>query len=155
MNMRFKIFFTIIAIFLVGSMALLLLISPSYQHSLEAKAYYMMGNYKKALELADLSYKEDRYNRMASTILTQSKLAMEYVTYLEDAKNYLLQIKALSEKPYVEKADKIRMKFMTEIMIERYPKLTPTVMIDTDLKKAVKAEYEALKAIHEKILDAL
>ena len=115
----------------------------------------MLGDYKKALVLAKASQKEDPYNRMASTVLAQSKLALEYVNYLEDAKKYLKEIQTLSQKAYVEKGDKIRMKFMAEIMIERYPKLTATVVIDPALKEQVKARYEEFRAIHEKILDAL
>jgi hypothetical protein len=143
------------ALILISVSAIYFLMSHSYQLSLEAKLYYHLANYKKAHTIAKQAYAENRYNRMAATVMTQSNLALEYVVYNEDAKVYLQKIEEISKQEYIEKADKIRMKFMAEIMIERFPKLTPTVVIDTALKEQSKAYAEEFKQIREKIIQSL
>jgi len=129
--------------------------SHSYQLSLEAKVHYYLGHYSKAKLIAKKAHEKDRYNRMAATVMTQSELALEYVRYNEQAVNYLAQIKTISEKKYIEKSDKIRMKFMADIMIESFPKLTPTVLIDKALKEQSKAYAKEFEKIHEKVIQSL
>lgn len=129
--------------------------SHSYQRSLEAKVHYYLGNYEKAKMIAKEAHKEDSYNRMAATVMTQSELALEYVRYNKQAQEYLDQIHELSKQKYIEKADKIRIKFMADIMIESFPKLTPTVLIDPDLKAQSKAFVLEFKKIREKVISSL
>ena len=129
--------------------------SHSYQLSLEAKVHYHLGDYVKAKKLAKIAHEEDSYNRMAATVMTQSTLAMEYVTYNQDAVTYLAKIKTISKLKFIEKADKIRMKFMTDIMVERFPKLTKTVLIDDALRTQSKSYFEEFKRIREKVIQSL
>ena len=143
------------ALILVTVSAVYFLMSHSYQLSLEAKVHYHLGNYKKAQQIASTAYAENSYNRMAATVMTQSNLALEYVLYNQEAQEYLEKIKLISKQKYIEKADKIRMKFMADIMIELFPKLTPTVVIDEDLKKQSQAYVQEFEKIREKIIQSL
>ena len=54
---------------------------PSYQKSLEAKLHYTMGDYQKAYTLSSEAYALEPYNRMANSIMVQSKYALRYVNY--------------------------------------------------------------------------
>lgn len=153
--MKIKLFSISTASILLIILAVFFLMSHSYQLSLESKVHYHLGNYKQAHKMAVIAHNEDPYNRMAATVMTQSKLALEYVTYNRDAAKYLLDIDILSKKDYIETADKIRMKFMSEIMIDRFPKLTPTVVIDKELKKEAQAYFHEFEAIHAKIIRSL
>ena len=153
--MKLRLFSFIIALILVATFTIYFLMSHSYQLSLEAKVHYYLGNYSKAKKIAKEAHQKDRYNRMAATVMTQSELALEYVRYNEQAHGYLAKIKEISQKEYIEKADRIRIKFMAEIMIESFPKLTPTVLIDPDLKKESEAYAKEFEMIHEKVLLSL
>ena len=153
--MKLRLFSFIMALMLVAVFTIYFLMSHSYQLSLEAKVHYYLGNYVKAKKIAKQAHKEDSYNRMAATVMTQSELALEYVEYNRQAQEYLAKIKEISQKKYIEKADKIRMKFMADIMIESFPKLTPTVLIDSDLKKQSKAYALEFEKIREKVIQSL
>lgn len=153
--MRSKLFFITLALVLIASLALFFLLSDSYKYSFQAKLEYTLGHYDKAQKLAVKAHNEDSYNRMAATVMTQSALALEYVNYIKDGKEYLEKIKVLTQKEYLEKGDKIRMKFMADIMLERYGKLTPTVVIRDTLKQKAHAIYEEFTTIHAKVINAL
>ncbi len=153
--MKLKFFSLIIALILVAFLAIYFLLSHSYQLSLEAKFYYHLGNYQQAKHLAKQAHEKNRYNRMAATVMTQSQLALEYVDYNAQAQSYLHEIERISKQKFIEKADRIRVKFMAEIMIERFPKLTPTVVIDPDLKKRAQNYAQEFEKIREKIIQSL
>ena len=153
--MKLRLFSFIIALILVAISIIYFLMSHSYQRSLEAKVHYYLGNYEKAKVIAKEAHKQDSYNRMAATVMTQSELALEYVRYNHQAQEYLDKIKELSKQKYIEKSDKIRIKFMADIMIESFPKLTPTVLIDSDLKAESKAYAKEFEKIREKVISSL
>ena len=153
--MKLRLFSFIIALILVAILIIYFLMSHSYQRSLEAKVHYYLGNYEKAKVIAKEAHKADSYNRMAATVMTQSELALEYVRYNRQAQEYLDKIKELSKQKYIEKADKVRIKFMADIMIESFPKLTPTVVIDSDLKAQSKAYAKEFEKIREKVISSL
>lgn len=153
--MKFKLFSLIVALIVLAGFTISFLMSHSYQLSLEAKVYYYLGHYSKAKKLAKKAHNEDRYNRMAATIMTQSTLALEYLDYNQRAVEYLAKIKLISQKKYIDKADKIRIKFMADIMVESFPKLTSTVLIDSDLKEASKAYALEFEKIREKVIQSL
>ncbi len=153
--MKFKLFFIVLALLTLGTLLIYSLISHSYQLSLESKVHYYLGDYDKAYKMAKEAHNEDKYNRMAATVMTQSNLALEYVNYIRQAKEYKKRIKEISQKRFVEKADRIRIKFMCDIIIERYVKLTPTVVIDEALKDEALNVYKEFQKIHEQVTDAL
>ena len=129
--------------------------SGSYQKSLQARWYYFTGEYEYALKLADEALKAEPYNRMAMTVVTQSRIAMKFVRYNNQAKEYLEKIETIASKESIEKKDKIRIKFMCDVMIEQYPYLVATVLPDEALKKESHNFFLQFKQLHEKITEAL
>lgn len=140
------VFFVVlaIAIFFFG-------FSDSYKLSLEARVKYFMGDYKEARVLAKEAFELDPYNKMAFSILAQSKISAKLLDYSEDSKRYLQKIKELSVKGDFSEKDKIKIKFYCEIMIEKYQKLSPTVMTDKALYDVCTKQYEKFKKIHEEL----
>lgn len=140
------VFFVVlaIAIFFFG-------FSDSYKLSLEARVKYFMGDYKEARALAKEAFELDPYNKMAFSILAQSKISAKLLDYSEDSKRYLQKIKELSVKGDFSEKDKIKIKFYCEIMIEKYQKLSPTVMTDKALYDVCTKQYEKFKKIHEEL----
>ena len=147
----FKKLFT--TIFIIVSLIGLYFIvfSDSYKLSLEARMKYFMGDYKEARILAKEAFELDPYNKMAFSILAQSKISAKLLDYIEDSKRYLKKIDELSAKSNFSQSDKIKIKFYCEIMIGKYQKLSPTVMTDKELYRACTKEYEKFKKIHEEL----
>ena len=146
--MKAKIFFPLISLVL---MFVYFLLNPSYEKSLEAKYYYETGNYEKAYELAHEAFSMDLYNRMASTIMAQSKTSMKYQKYIQEAQNYLKEINLLASKESVSDADRIKIKMMSEIMIDSYKKLAPSVITDKTLVEEAATYYKNFEQLLEKI----
>ncbi len=145
-----KLFTTIfIIVFLIG--LYFIGFSDSYKLSLEARVKYFMGDYKEARVLAKKAFELDPYNKMAFSILAQSKISARLLDYIEDSKRYLLKIEELSSRGDFSEADKIKIKFYCEIMKEKYIKLSPTVMTDKDLYKACTVQYEKFVKIYEEL----
>jgi len=105
----------------------------SYQNSIQARVYYFLGNYDSAYELAKEAYAQDSYNKMANTVMTQSKIAKEYEAYIEQGNEYFEKIDKISSKKDYTEADKARIKMMCEIMIESYKNLVPSNMTEESL----------------------
>ena len=125
--------------------------SQSYQKSFQSRVYYFLGNYQNAYELAKEAYALDPYNRMAFTMLTQSKIAFKYEDYIKEGTEYLKKIESISSKKEPLKNDMIRVKMMCEIMIERYEKLSPTVLTDKALCEEALSIYKKFKKLHEEL----
>jgi len=136
-------FVVIVAIYTFG-------FTESYKTSLKAKLKYLEGDYKEAKKLAREAFDKDPYNRMAIGVLAQSKISVEFVDYIEDAKKYIAKIEELTKKENFSKRDKIRIKTMCEVMIESYKKLNSTVMTDKKLKEEARRYYEKFKSIYER-----
>ncbi|HIP02041.1 MAG TPA: hypothetical protein EYG75_00830 [Campylobacterales bacterium] len=147
----FKKLFTTILVFVLGLGLFLFAFSDSYKLSLKARVKYFMGEYKEARILAKEAFELDSYNKMAFSILAQSKISVRLLDYIEDSKRYLQKIEELSVKGNFSDADKIKIKFYCEIQLERYDKLAPTVMTDKELYAACTAQYEKFKKIHEEL----
>ncbi len=147
----FKKLFTAILIFVIGMGLFLFAFSDSYKLSLKARVKYFMGEYKEARVLAKEAFELDPYNKMAFSILAQSKISARLLDYVEDSKLYLKKIDELSMKGNFSEADKIKIKFYCEIQLEKYDKLAPTVMTDKELYEACTAQYEKFKKIHEEL----
>jgi len=146
-----KYLFPIIAFGLVSFMGLYFLINPSYQKSIEAKYYYEVGEYKEAYSLANEAFSMDVYNRMASTIMAQSTTSLKYVAYIEQAKEYLSQINDIATHDVISDADRARMKLMSEIMVDSYVKLAPSIITDSDLVQQAAKYHDDFEKLLEKV----
>jgi len=149
--MKAKILFPSIAFLLIVIMAIYFLINPSYEKSLEAKYYYEVGNYEKAYELASEAFSLDVYNRMASTIMAQSKTSMKYQKYVQQAREYLDEINTIISQDTISDADRAKMKMMSEIMVDSYVKLAPSVITDKALVAEAAKYYKDFEQILEKV----
>ena len=145
-----KVFITIL-IFVFGLGFFLFAFSDSYKLSLEARVKYFMGEYKEARILAKEAFELDPYNKMAFSILAQSKISARMLDYVEDSKRYLKKIETLSAKGNFSESDKIKIKFYCEIQLEKYDQLAPTVMTDRELYQACTTQYKKFKKIYEEL----
>ncbi len=149
--MNIKSFFIFIAVFLISFMALFFLTNPSYEKSLEAKYYYETGDYQEAYKIAAEAFSLDLYNRMASTIMAQSKTSLKYVKYIKQAKNYLKEINEIIAQDTITSGQKAKIKLMSEIMVESYIKLAPSVITDKELVQEAQKYFEEFEKILEKV----
>ena len=149
--MWFKRVFIFLSVIVSILVIFFFIFSDSYRYSLEAKVKYTMGDYQKAIELASRAFELDPYNKMAFSILAQSKISIKILDYINDAKEYLKKIDYLSKKKNFTEADKIKIKMMTEVMIGRFKKLAPTVMTDKKLYLESKKLYQEFVKIHENL----
>ena len=149
--MKTKYTFPLIATTLIAIMAIYFLINPSYEKSLEAKYYYEIGEYKEAYSLAQDAFSMDVYNRMAATIMAQSTIALKYVEYITQAKEYLKQINEMATQESISSADRARIKLMSEIVTEKYPSLAPSIITDTELVKEAKQYHDDFDKLLEKV----
>ena len=110
--------------------------NSSYQNSIQARVYYFLGNYESAYELSKKAYEQDSYNKMANTVMTQSKIAKEYESYIKQGNVYFKKIDDISLQVKYTEADKVRVKMMCEIMIESYSELVPSTLTDESLQNS-------------------
>jgi len=125
--------------------------TDSYRYSIEARIKYTLGDYKEATQLAQKAFELDPYNKMAFSILAQSKISIKFLDYIKDAKEYLKKIETISQKAKVTQRDKIKIKMISEIMIGRFKKLSPTVLTDKKLYQKSKELYKEFFKIHESL----
>ncbi|MDH5465604.1 MAG: hypothetical protein OEW60_08210 [Thiovulaceae bacterium] len=153
--MRFRFLFYFSLLLALSGVGYYFLVSSSYQNSVKAKMHYMLGEYKLAYKLAKQAHEQDRYNRMAATVMAHSTLALEYIDFIDTAKEYKRKITMITKKAHIERPDRLRMKFMAEIIMERYPKLTRSGLIDQSLMDEAKSIYETFKQVHENVIKSL
>ncbi|OJJ29158.1 hypothetical protein [Campylobacter concisus] len=122
-----------IAIFLIVLFGLFFYSDSSYKLTLEAKFLYENKEYEKALNLSQKALDIDIYNKMANTILNQSKAAIKFSLYIKNGKEYLERIKKMSQSS-VSKADSERIKMMYDVMIEDFDDLKNSALLDSELK---------------------
>ncbi len=149
--MKSKFLFPGLAVLFLVIMGLFFLVNPSYEKSIEAKYYYNTGNYKKAYKLANEAFSIDVYNRMAATIMAQSKTSIKYQKYIQQAKKYMQEINLIAAKNSISDADKARMKMMSEIMVDSYVKLAPSVITDKDLVAKAAKYHDDFEKLLEKV----
>ncbi len=150
----FKVIFTTLVVFVAGMLLFFFGFNDSYKYSMEARVKYFMGDYEEARALAKKAFDIDPYNKMAFSILAQSKISAQMAEYVKEADNYLQKIDALTNKENFTRRDKLKIKMMTEIMIEKFNKLNPTVLTDKELYAECIKRYEQFKTIHEKLFSA-
>lgn len=122
-----------IAIFLIILFGLFFYSDNSYKLALEAKFLYENKEYEKALNLSQKALDIDIYNKMANTVLNQSKAAIKFSSYIKNGKEYLERIKKMSQSS-VSKADNERIKMMCDVMIEDFDDLKNSALLDSELK---------------------
>ncbi len=125
--------------------------SPSYKNSVQARVYYFLGNYESAYELAKLALREDIYNKMANTVMAQSKIAKEFEAYIELGNKYLIKIDKISSKKEFSLADRARVKMMCEIMIESYKNLAPSTLTKKSLLQNSKEMQKKFIQLYEEL----
>jgi len=148
--MKAKLLFTL-AFVPIAVMIVYFIVNPSYEKSLEAKYYYETGAYKKAYALASKAFDADPYNRMASTIMAQSKISMKYQEYIDQAAAYMQVINTMIEQESLDDSDRIKIKMMSEIMVDSYKKLASSVVTNEALVEKAQHYYENFKQILEKV----
>lgn len=149
--MNTKIVLPAIAVFLLLVMGGYFLVNPSYQKSFQAKYYYEMGDYNEAYTLANEAFSLDVYNRMASTVMAQSKNSLRYVKYIDMAKEYMVKINEIAKHESITDADKAKIKIMSEIVIDSYVKLAPSVITDKELVKEAASYNKNFEQLLEKV----
>jgi hypothetical protein len=121
-------------------------LDDSYRLSIKAKAYYEFDDYQKAEKLALQAYNKNKYNNMAFTVLTQSRIAKTWQNYIKESNQYLFDIESISNKDKITKEDKYKIKMMLEIIIGEFNNLPKSKLLNKDLKgKATKNYTKAVK----------
>jgi len=143
--------FPSIAFVFISIMALYFLLNPSYEKSIEAKYYFEVGEYEEAYTLAQEAFELDVYNRMASTIMAQSKIALKYVKYIQQAQKFLKEINTIAEQESISDADRAKIKMMSEIMVDSYVKLTSSVITDKELVQKARHYHDDFEKLLAKV----
>ena len=134
--LKTKIGFILLLILLTVAVYFYYIFDKSYMLSSEAKRYYLAEDYKEASELAQKAYDLNQYNRMAFTVLVQSKESMKWRKYIDETTKYLSFIEEVSYKKKIGKSDLTRIKMICEIATANYEKLNQNnMMINSELKK--------------------
>ena len=145
--MRGKLYLALLALGIVLVFIGYFYTHPSYEISLRAKIYYELGDYDRAYELSQEAFMLDRYNKMATTLMAQSKISKRYADYIEDAKIYLDMLDHMADQDSLSSADRARIRTVCEIMISTYRKLSPSVITDKSLvdeAKELNVKFERL-----------
>ncbi|MBN7288569.1 MULTISPECIES: hypothetical protein [Campylobacter] len=148
--MRAKLVAVFLPIFIIVAGWLFFETNGSYQLSFKAKFYYEIGNFDEAFKLSQRALELDNYNKMASTLVNQSKIALKFTAYINDGKKYLQNIKQMSQNE-VSNADRERIRLMCEIMIEGYSQLQDSPLLDSDLKNEAKNMRENFVKLKNKL----
>lgn len=149
--MKNKFFLLGLATLFLAVMTIYFLVNPSYEKSIKAKYYYEIGDYDEAYKLANEAFSLDVYNRMASTIMAQSKTSMKYQKYIDQAKQYMAEINQIAEKETISGADRARIKLMSEIIVDSYKKLAPSVITDKKLVHEAAKYYTDFEKLLAKV----
>jgi len=132
-------------------MGIYFLTHPSYDKSIRAKYYYEIGNYKEAYSLAKEAFSLDVYNRMASTIMTQSQTSLKYVSYIQMGQKYMKDINKIATQEVISDADKAKIRLICEIMMSAYVKLAPSVITDKELVRQTAKYHDDFEKLFEKV----
>lgn len=149
--MSAKVMIPLVALFILIIMGIYFLINPSYEKSIRAKYYYEIGDYNEAYILAKEAFSMDVYNRMASTVMAQSKTSLKFVEYIKLSKKYMNEIQKIAKHEVISDADRARMRTMCEIMVGSYKKLAPSVITDEALVQESTRYYKEFEQLLEKV----
>ena len=129
------------------------LVNPSYEKSITAKYYYEIGEYDESYFIAKEAFALNVYNRMASTVMVQSQIALKYVDYINLAEKYMLEINEISLHETVSKADKAKIRIICDIMLGSYVKLAPSVITDKKLVEESAKYYKSFEKLLAKVTE--
>jgi hypothetical protein len=129
------------------------LVNPSYEKSITAKYYYEIGEYDESYFIAKEAFALNVYNRMASTVMVQSQIALKYVDYINLAEKYMLDINEISLHETVSNADKAKIRIICEIMLGSYVKLAPSVITDKKLVVESAKYYKSFEKLLAKVTE--
>jgi hypothetical protein len=129
------------------------LVNPSYEKSITAKYYYEIGEYDESYFIAKEAFALNVYNRMASTVMVQSQIALKYVDYINLAEKYMLDINEISLHETVSNADKAKIRIICEIMLGSYVKLAPSVITDKKLVEESAKYYKSFEKLLAKVTE--
>ena len=146
-----KIKLIIFIVVLLGGSVYFFSSNSSYQNSIQARVYYFLGNYESAYKLSKKAYEQDSYNKMANTVMTQSKIAKEYEAYIKQGNEYFVSIDEISSKKDYTDADKVRVKMMCEIMIDSYESLVPSTLTDKSLQLSSQKMQKKFVQLYEEL----
>jgi len=149
--MNNKLIVPITAFSLVVVIVIYFATHPSYEKSLEAKYYFEVGKYDEAYDLANEAFSMDVYNRMASTVMAQSKIAMKYQKYINQAKKYMDEINAMANQDNISDADRAKIKIMSQIVVDSYVKLAPSIITDKELVDEARKYHDTFEQLLEKV----
>jgi hypothetical protein len=149
--MKSKILLPGIAIGCLMAMGGYFLVNPSYEKSISAKYYYEIGKYNEAYSLAKEAFSLNVYNRMASTIMAQSKISLKYVDYINLAKKYMVEIDKIALHETITDADKAKIRVLCDIILSSYVKLAPSVITDKDLVRESAKYNKSFGKLLEKV----
>ncbi|MDD5716400.1 MAG: hypothetical protein PHW64_01235 [Sulfuricurvum sp.] len=128
-----------------------ILFHPSYQKSIESRFFYTLGHYDQAYALAKESFELDPYNRMASTIMAQSQIALKYVYYNAQAEKYKKEIRRIAAQKNVTPQERAKIKMISTIMVDSYSKIAPSVITDEGLVANAAENYKQFKMLHDEL----
>jgi len=137
----------IIALFFIVVMFLYFVLNSSYHLSIQAKYYYMNGDYENAYLYADKAWSQEKYNLMAFSVRQQSLISMEITEYIKQAKEYFKKIDTISRQKYLNDVDKVRIKVYADIIVESYDDLFWTRLTNKELLEEallLKGEFSKL-----------
>ncbi|NPA30296.1 MAG: hypothetical protein GXO33_08945 [Epsilonproteobacteria bacterium] len=141
--MRSKPLWLTLPLLMLAALGIFAWTNPSYQKAFEAKWYYVTGDYENAYRLASEAYAMDRYNRMALTIVQQTRVARKYLAYIREGEDFLRRIEKMVDGGALGRADRARIAMMCEVMLDRYKTLSATPLTDEALvRRAAKVRDE-------------
>jgi hypothetical protein len=134
---------------------LYLVLSPSYQKSIKAKYYYLIGDYETAYIISTQSYKLNRYNKMAFSIRQQSLIHMKYIDFLKNSLDRYTQIRRIVNKDKITRGDKLKIKIICEIVFDEFKQLNHTILTRKDLIKRAEEQNNNYKELYEDVKNKL
>jgi len=123
--------------------------SESYQKSIRAKAYYSFGEYKEAYKLSKEAFELDAYNKMAFTVMGQSRINLKFLEFIEMANGYKNDIQKMVEDG-ASSEEKIKIKIICEVVMGKYKEVNgETRMTDKELLKTSQELYDWFGRIYK------
>jgi len=148
-----RVFIGLIVVF--GGTSLYFYLNPSYRLSMEAKFYYSMGDYEIALQLSEEALKLREYNTMAFHIKTRSELTLQMVDFIKEADEFKKEIIKIFTQGKPSRKNKLRIKMMSDIVVDKYKNLSLKFIEDEELKKEALLRYQQFKKLNKDIKSSL
>lgn len=141
-----------VLIFVIFSLGMLFFFytNESYELSFKARFYYSISNYEKAYELSKKAAELDWKNKMASSVLIRSEVALRYENYIKQGEEYMAKIRALSAVG-IGRADKERIGLMCDIMQTQFDMLGAKGHAPDDLLELAKRSKDSFARLKSEL----